>query len=126
MSSYFTQRCEIKRINHITDSDGRPSEQFVDVLGKRLKCRYDPRRVSSFDFTNEEARPEVQMVTFFTEYPVPTDYISSDISEITNDMYIRFDNKVYRIKYVNPMSPYAGGLARGNHLEIVCYRAVNQ
>lgn len=113
MVSFFTQRCDIRRARPVENDRGRVTYEWDVISGlESLSCRYDPRRVRSHEDVGEASRSEIDMVTFFTEYPdVP----------VTNDMVIIFEEQVFRIQYINQMRGSAGN----HHLEIITYRAAN-
>ena len=123
MITYLTQVCQVYK-TVVSVIEGVPTNEDEAVFNRELKCRYDPRRKSSFDMVTSEVRSEIELVTFFVEYPHQDDYLGSD-TRIMNDMYISFDDRKYRIKYINPMSPFSGGLNEGHHLEVICYRGSN-
>ena len=114
VDTFLIQRCDIV--------EATPSETIGDFgqttytwnkVYTNLKCRYDPRRVRSYENIEEASSVGIDRITFFTEY------VNDPI--VTNDMAILYDSRVYRIEYVNPMISNTGP----HHLEIVSYRATN-
>ena len=116
--AYFLQdSCEIYDLDAVVEDDdpyGRPVES--DRLVLSLKCLYDPRVIRSKDDITSESRPHLEEITFWTEYP-------SDPDVITNEMFVKWSNSYYRIKFVNKMRGLNGGV--GSHLEICTERATN-